>query len=163
MSFDSFIKLAGVKGESNDSKHKDEIEVLSFHWGAHNGASAHHGSGSGAGKVSIQNFCFVHKIDAASPILFQKCCDGSHIATADFVVRKAGGSQIEYLKIKLSEVIVTSVRPGGSAHGAEDIPLEEVTLSFDIATVDYQPQGKDGAAQGGAIHGGWSLKTNAKV
>ncbi len=33
MTDDIFAKLGDIKGESLDSKHKDEIEVLSFSWG----------------------------------------------------------------------------------------------------------------------------------
>ena len=34
MAADYFLKLEGIKGESTDDKHKDEIDVLSFSWGA---------------------------------------------------------------------------------------------------------------------------------
>ena len=33
---DIFAKLTDIKGESLDSKHKDEIEVLSYSWGVAN-------------------------------------------------------------------------------------------------------------------------------
>ena len=33
MPSDVFLKVDGVEGESSDSKHKNEIEVLSFSWG----------------------------------------------------------------------------------------------------------------------------------
>ena len=39
MAADIFAKIGDIKGESLDSKHKDEIEVLSFSWGLTNGAS----------------------------------------------------------------------------------------------------------------------------
>ncbi|HTS61413.1 MAG TPA: type VI secretion system tube protein Hcp [Candidatus Acidoferrales bacterium] len=163
MAFDAFLKLDGIKGESTDSKHKDEVDVLSFSWGAHQTSSHATGTGSGSGKVDVQPFSFVHKIDKSSPILFQKCCTGEHIASGLFTVRKAGGTQLEYLKIKLSDVLISSIRPGGSSHGADDIPLEEVSLTFDKVEVDYQPQGPKGDAQGGPVHGGWDLKQNVKA
>jgi type VI secretion system secreted protein Hcp len=31
--FDYFLKIDGIPGESTDSKHKDEIDVLSWSWG----------------------------------------------------------------------------------------------------------------------------------
>ena len=163
MAFDAFLKLDGIKGESTDSKHKDEIDVLSFNWGAHQGSSHATGSGSGSGKVDVSPFSFVHKTDKSSPILFQKCCAGDHIKDGLFVVRKAGGSQLEYLKIKMTDVLISSVRPGGSAHGADEIPIEEVSLTFSKIEVDYQPQGQKGDAQGGPVHGGWDLKQNVKA
>ena len=33
MASNIFAKLGDIKGESQDAKHKDEIEVLSFSWG----------------------------------------------------------------------------------------------------------------------------------
>ena len=33
MAADIFAKLGDIKGESQDSKHKDEVEVLSWSWG----------------------------------------------------------------------------------------------------------------------------------
>ena len=163
MAFDSYLKLDGIKGESQDSKHKDEIEVLSFHWGATQSANFAHGTGGGGGRVDVMPFSFVHKVDKASPVLFQKCCTGEHIKDGLFVVRRAGGSQLEYLKIKLTDVIVSSVRPGGSAHGADEVPLEEISLSFGKVEQDYQPQSQKGDAQGGPVHGGWDLKQNVKA
>jgi len=163
MAFDSFIKIGDIKGEATDSKHKDEIEVYSFHWGVSNGGMGGHGTGHGSGKCQVDDFSFVHKLDKSSPVLFQKCATGEHIKDALFVVRKAGGSQLEYLKVKFTDVLVSHVRPGGSAHGADDIPLEEVGLNFGKVEVDYQPQGADGKAAGGPVHGGWNLKENVKA
>ena len=62
MAYDSFLKIEGIKGESLDSKHKDEIEVLSFSWGATQPGAF--GGGGGTGKVSAQDFSFVVKIEA---------------------------------------------------------------------------------------------------
>ena len=39
MASDIFAKIGDIKGESLDSKHKDEIEVLSFSWGVTNTGS----------------------------------------------------------------------------------------------------------------------------
>ena len=33
MAVDMFLKIDGIKGESKDSKHKDEIDVLAWSWG----------------------------------------------------------------------------------------------------------------------------------
>ncbi len=48
---DFFIKIDGIDGESQDSMHKGEIEVLSFSWGeTRTGAQG----GGGVGKVSVR-------------------------------------------------------------------------------------------------------------
>lgn len=161
MASDMFFKIGDIKGESGDNSHKEEIEVMSFSYGASQTGTSSAGSGHGSGKVSLSDLHFVKKVDKSSPVLFVKCCTGEHIKEAQLVVRKAGGTQLEYLKIKLTDVTVSSVRPGGSAHG-DDIPMEEVSLNFTKIDITYQQQGADGKAQGGPVSGGWNLKTNVK-
>jgi type VI secretion system secreted protein Hcp len=163
MAFDAFIKINGVDGESKDSAHGGEIEMLSFHWGVSQSGTAGYGGGGGGGKCSVSDFSFVHRTDKASPILFQKCCSGEHIDEADVTLRKAGGTQLEYLKYKFSDLIISSVRPGGSSQGSDDIPLEEVCINFAKCEIDYQPQGADGQADGGPVHGGWDVEGNQPV
>ena len=55
-STDYLLELGGVDGESQDDKHKNQIEILSYSWGAtqtsHAGGT---GGGMGAGKVSMQD------------------------------------------------------------------------------------------------------------
>ena len=51
-----FLKIGDIKGESNDAKHKDEIEVLSWSWGVTRPGTMAHGGGGGEGKASFQRF-----------------------------------------------------------------------------------------------------------
>ena len=163
MAFDCFIKIDGIDGESKDKTHGKEIEVLSFHWGVSQSGTAGYGGGGGGGKCSVQDFSFVKRTDKASPVLFQKCCTGAHIAKALVTLRKAGGTQLEYLKYKFTDLIVSGVRPGGSSQGGDDIPLEEISLNFAKCELDYQAQSEKGAAEGGPVHGGWDLEANVAV
>ncbi len=55
MAVDIFLKLGSIQGESLDSKHKNEIDVLSWTWGMTQSGTMHLGSGGGGGKVSVQN------------------------------------------------------------------------------------------------------------
>ncbi|EBM0800626.1 TPA: type VI secretion system tube protein Hcp, partial [Salmonella enterica subsp. enterica serovar Infantis] len=73
MSYDIFLKIDGIDGESMDDKHKNEIEVLSWRWNIHQESTMHAGSGLGSGKVSVTNLSFEHYIDRASPNLFKYC------------------------------------------------------------------------------------------
>ena len=76
---DYFLKIDQVPGESTDAKHKDEIEVESWSWGATQVATASTGGGGTSGRVSIQDFNFVAHTSKASPVLFVKCASGEHI------------------------------------------------------------------------------------
>jgi len=157
--FDAFIKIDTITGEADDSKHKGEIEVFSFSWGVNQSGSAAHGAGAGSGKAQVNDFSFSKITDKSSPVLFMKCCTGEHIASALFTCRKAGGTPVEFLKYKFTDVIITGVTTGGNSQGSE-VPKEQITLGFTKCEIDYQGQGPDGKPLGGPVHGGWNMKTN---
>ena len=121
MAVDMFLKIKGIDGESSDDKHKKEIDVLSWSWGTSQSGNAHMGGGAGAGKVNVQDLSFTKYIDSASHALILHCSNGKHIKEATLVVRKAGESPLEYIKITLSDLIVSSISTGGS--GGEDLSL----------------------------------------
>jgi len=155
MASDIFAKLGDIKGESGDSKHKDEIEVLSYSWGVTNAGSMSHGGGGGEGKATFHDLSFVHKIDKASPVLLQTCATGAHIKEATITHRKAGKGQHEYLVVKMNDVIVTGVTHGGSGDGDS----ENVSLSFAKVAFEYKPQKPDGSLDAGVFFK-YNLKAN---
>ena len=158
MAVDMFLKIKPIDGESQDSKHKDEIEVLAWSWGMSQSGSMHAGTGGGAGKVSVQDLNFTHYIDKASADLMNACATGKHIPEATLVVRKAGGTEaLEYLTVKLEDVIITGVHTGGSA--GEDRLTENVTLNFAKVNFDYKQQTEKGAS-GAAPHFGYDIAAN---
>ena len=140
---DMFLKLTNIKGESLDSKHKQEIEVLSWSWGASQTGSAHAGTGSGTGKVAIQDLTITHYVDTASTDLLKHLTSGKHIDEGLLTVRKAGGTHLEYLKLKLTQVLVTHISNGGGA--GQDRVTENVTLNFRKFTQTYTPQDDKGS------------------
>lgn len=157
MAVDMFIKIDTVDGESKDKVHKKEIDVLAWSWGMSNSGSAHVGGGAGAGKVNIQDLSFTKWVDSASPKLMLAACDGKHFKDATLIVRKAGEKPVEYIKIKMEEVLITSISTGGS--GGEDRLTENVTLNFAKVSVDYVPQDDKGAA-GTTIPMSWDIAAN---
>ncbi|HET9359644.1 MAG TPA: type VI secretion system tube protein Hcp, partial [Vicinamibacterales bacterium] len=101
MASDIFAKLGDIKGESIDTKHKDEVEVLAWSWGVNQTGTMASGSGGGAGKVSFNDFNFSHYLDKASPVLMKACATGEHIKEGTITARKAGKGQQEFLIIKM--------------------------------------------------------------
>ncbi len=158
MASDMFLKINGIDGESNDNKYKDQIEVLSFSWGAHQQSSMSSGGGGGAGKASVNELSITHMVDRASPNLLLYLMGGKHIDQAILTVRKAGGTPLDYFKITMKHLIISSVQHGGSNGG--DGLTEVVNLSFSEFKMEYQPQGKDGKAVGGVITAAWDIKAN---
>ena len=53
-STDYLLELGGVQGESQDDKHKNQIEILSYSWGATQSSSGY-GGGHGTGKVNVHD------------------------------------------------------------------------------------------------------------
>ena len=148
MAVDMFLKLDGIKGESKDDKHKDEIEVLSYSWGVTNAGSMSHGSGGGEGKATFHDLSFIHRYDKSSPVLMQYCATGVHLKEATITNRKAGKGQQEYLIIKMNDVIVTGVTHGNSG---SDGATENVSVAFAKVAVEYKPQKPDGSLDAGVI------------
>jgi type VI secretion system secreted protein Hcp len=146
MAVDMFLKVDGIKGESQDDKHKDEIDVLAWSWGATQSGNVHTGGGGGAGKVNVQDISLTKYVDKASPLLMKACCVGQHIGEMNLVVRKAGDKPLEYMKLKLSDCLVSSVSTGGS--GGQDRLTENVAINFAKFQVTYTVQDAKGAAAG---------------
>jgi type VI secretion system secreted protein Hcp len=161
MAVDMFLKIGGVDGEAKDKKHAKEIDILAWSWGLSNSGSAHVGGGAGSGKVNVQDLNVTKYVDSASPKLLLASCSGTHYDEALLVVRKAGGDNpVEYLKIKLQEVLISAVSHGGS--GGEDRLTENVVLNFAKFSFDYVPQDDKGAA-GTAIPAGWDISANTQL
>jgi type VI secretion system secreted protein Hcp len=156
MAADIFAKIGDIKGESLDSKHKDEIEVMSFSWGVTNTASPPAGSGGGAGKATFQDLTITHSIDKASPGLLQACATGTHLKEATITHRKAGKGQQEFLIVKMNDIIITSVTHGGTAGEGSS---ETVSLAFAKVNIEYKPQKADGSLDAGVVFK-YDLKAN---
>ena len=157
MASNVFAKIGDIKGESQDSKHKDEIDVLSWSWGVTQTGSIAHGGGGGAGKASFQDFHFTHHVDKASPVLLKACATGEHLKEATITVRKAGKGKLDYLIIKMTDVIITSVALGGEGDGATT--AESVAFQFAKVDLEYKPQKADGSLDAG-VHFKYDLKGN---
>jgi type VI secretion system secreted protein Hcp len=156
MASDIFAKIGDIKGESADSKHKDEIEVLSFSWGVANAGVAAPVGGGGGGKPVFQDLVIAHKIDKASPRLMQACATGMHLKEATITHRKSGKGQQEYLIVKMNDVIITAVTHAGTGGEAAS---ETISLAFAKVDLEYKPQKADGSLDAG-IHFKYDLKAN---
>ncbi len=112
---DYFLKIDGIEGESTDDKHKSEIDVESFSWGVSQTRTAAAG-GAGAGRAAFQDLKFTSLVSKASPSLFLKSATGQFIKFAVLTARKSGGElQEEFLKITLSDVLVSSYQTSAEA------------------------------------------------
>jgi type VI secretion system secreted protein Hcp len=139
---DYFLKIDGIEGEAQDKTHKNEIQLESWSFGETNAGTAGQGLGMGAG-----------------PKLFLACADGEHIKKAILTCRKAGKDQQEYLKWSFSDLLVSSYQTGGSA-SSDVVPLDQISINFTEAQIDYKEQKADGTL-GGAVTTKYNVKTQS--
>ena len=158
---DYYLKIDGIPGESLDKSHKNEIELESWSWGETNSGSFGSGTtGGGAGKVSMQDFHFTMKANKASPNLMLACANGKHIGEATLSCRKFGETAEDYLKIKFTDLLISSYQTGGSG-GSNVVPSEQISFNFAKIEYTYQQQDKNGSV-GKPVVVTWSLETNTK-
>jgi type VI secretion system secreted protein Hcp len=158
MAVDMFLKLDGIKGESKDHKHKEEIHIESFSWGLSQTGTFGSGGGGGAGKVNVHDITVSKVLDKATPLLMFHICNGKHIKEGLITVRKAGEKPVEYLKIKLTDILISSIQE--SAAGG-DILQESLSLNFAKFQVDYIEQKADGTGES-PVTMSWDVKANTK-
>jgi type VI secretion system secreted protein Hcp len=160
MATDIFLKIGDIKGESIAKGHENEINVTSWNWGMTQTTGLKTASGAAAGKVQFQDITISKHIDKSSPSLVLACCSGKRYPDATLVLRKAGTKPVEYLKIIMRDVVVSSVAVGASSD--QDKAAENITLDFAEFKVEYTSQNKDGSA--GEINAsGWNIPKNTKV
>lgn len=173
---DHFLKLDGIDGEAQDSKFKNQIDVLSFSFGATQGGTSHVGGGGGKGRVALQDIVITKNLDKASPALFQYCCSGQPITKAVLTSRKAGKDQQPYYVVTMTDVLVSShgtgdpvaqhqsVAGGGKASQPADdwLASETITLNYSTISIAYSEQAADGSVKG-AITKGWDAKQNKVI
>jgi len=146
MAGDIFLKLKDVDGESTKDGHDKEIEIESFSWGESNPTSFAQGGGGGVGKVSIQDVHFTKAIDKASGNLAQFCASGKHLGEALFTFRKAGDKPQVFLKVTLTDVMISSFQISDSS-GGSTLPHESVSLAYGKVQFQYFAQKKDGSME----------------
>lgn len=153
MAFDMHLKFEGgklkIEGSSAHSKHKGQIPILAWSWGASNFANVHGGSTTSGGKADVQDLTITKYVDNCSNALLNAVCTGARMDSVVLYVTNAVGDQTDFLTLTLSEgVLVTSWNTGGS--GGEDRLTENFTLHFGKFNFAFQPQTPEGKADGGA-------------
>jgi len=144
---DLFAKIDDIKGESQDARHKDEIDVQSFTWGGIINTVSTVGGGGGAGKSKA---CPVNvlkiRTDKATPLILQAAASGKHFKEATISVVKNGDKALQFATYTFSDVVITS---GG----------DSFNFAFTKVEVEYVPQKADGSADA-TISFGWDFAAN---
>ena len=134
MAIDMFLKVEGVTGESKDSHHTGWTDITSFSWGASQPGNMSVGGGGGAGKVNFNDLHINALIDKSTTAILKHCASGKHLTKVEVSICKAGGQQVEYARITLDDVLVTSVQYTGADNG----DTVGVTYAFQASKVKQQ-------------------------
>ncbi len=153
------LKLTDIDGESKIADHEDEIDVIGWSWGASMPATLHSGGGGGAGKVDIQDINITKYVDKSSHNLLKAVALGRHIPEATLIVRKAGEAPLDFLKLTLTDCLISSLATGGSPQ--EDRLTENITIAFVKFLYEYTPQKEDGSGDS-VLPFNFNIETNAE-
>lgn len=140
MAVDYFLKLDGVEGESADEKHKKQIQIMSFSWGASNVSSVAGTGGSGAGKANLSDFSIMTNFDKSTPELFKNLTKGTHFKTGTMEAVKSGADGKPYLKVDFKELFCTSLQIAASS----EVPSVSISFSYNEMKIDYYAQNEQG-------------------
>jgi len=153
------LKIDDLKGESKDKGFEGQIDVLSWAWGMTQTGTRHHGGGGGTGKVSVQDMSITKRLDKSTPELMLKCCNGKHYDKAELTVSKAGEDKLDYYKITMHNVLISSVSTGGSP--GDEVVHENLSLNFEKFEVEYKEQDDKGKGKA-PVKTGWDIAANTK-
>ena len=160
MAIDVYLQIDGIKGESQDDKHKDWIEITSAQRGVTQpkSATASTGGGHTAERCEHRTLSISKLADVSSPLLMQLCSMGKTIPKAklEFMRADGEGTRIKYYEVELENVLISSadqaVHEGSILHDAIGLKFSKVKWKY--------TQQKVGGGAGGNTTGGWDLACN---
>jgi type VI secretion system secreted protein Hcp len=156
---DNFLKIAPLEGESTDKDHKGWFDLKSFNLNVTQSGSMAWGGGGGTGQAHFGDIPITVNVGKHSPEAMLRCATGKHFDKAEIICRKAGDTPLDYLKIELTDVMITSYQMN-RGFGSEP-PTESWNL--DYAKISYAYQGQDNKGKGlGWVTKYYDVKTNEK-
>ncbi len=141
------LEIKGIKGDSVADGYKDQIDCLSWNWGATNSSDAAQSTGMSQATSTVHNLNVVAMIGTASANLMHAACTGQHLGDVKLHCTKSDGkSTIEWLTLTLTNAFLTSCNQGGSS---DDMGSDSVTFSFKKYQQQYFSQEQDGTKKNG--------------
>jgi len=171
MTFDVYLKLDNIDGESTDDKHSGQIELISFDYGIDQ-PSEGPGSGKGAagfGRAEFKEFRCVKYLDKATANLHKAAANGTNIGSGTLEVCQATGEKSVVLKVEFSNLMVSDVKTGNAmdisqfnipAEKSSDTFLEYVAFKYGKIKTTYTEYDHDTGASKGNTEFGWDVSKN---
>jgi type VI secretion system secreted protein Hcp len=147
-----FLKFTpDIAGESLQTGHEGQIEILSYSWGLTQAGGYFYGQGGTSSKANLHDLSVSFRMCPASPKLMQYGASGKHLDTALLTCLEASETPQKYLEVTLTDVVISSYQTGGSG---EDKPIDSMTLNFAKIKKEYFKQDDKGVVTSAAT-GTW--------
>ena len=164
MATNYFCKIKDYPGESSDKAHKEWIEVIEFDHALEQEAGATRAATGGltTGRTTHRALRIVKFLDKSTPKLAQACSGGKHIGEVLVEFNKMiGDKQCPYMEYKLSDAVVTAVRPKAAydERRSDSAPTEEILLGYNKIEWTYTEYDSKGGKKG-QTKGSWNLAEN---
>jgi type VI secretion system secreted protein Hcp len=160
MAIDAYLQIEGIKGESQDSSHRDWIEVSGVIYAVHQprAESVSTAGGLTTGRAELYPITFTKLADVSSPVLLQTCAMGKTLSKAvfEFLRSDGDGKPIPYFRIELEKLMIANVTPDSGDGG---IIRERVQLGYAKIKWAYTKQSIRGGSEGKTA-GSWDCSAN---
>ncbi|SFF95127.1 type VI secretion system secreted protein Hcp [Novosphingobium sp. CF614] len=151
-----FLKIDSIKGSSTDNNFKDQIELLSFSWGAGLGVGSPRGGDRTTSEPSVSEITTTKTLDKSSEGIFKALLKGEPVGkgTISFVAASKGES-VAFATLELEDVIISGY---SMSSGGADLPSESLSLNF--TKFDWSFTGRDSKLGGSPTHLIYDLAAN---
>ena len=162
-----FVKKTNSKdipGESLDEKHKDGkwMEITSWQHEMRQPKSATTSTAGGhtAERCEHAEMQFIKDLDKSSPYIWEACSAGYAYDVEIEFYRAQGTTRTQYLTIKLTDAVISSVSPSVKSEG---LPSETLGIKYAKVVWNYKGSSTAGANDVGNNPAGWDLARNVAV
>jgi type VI secretion system secreted protein Hcp len=147
-----FIKFEGVDGEAQDKSYRGWCNALSFSQGQSLQDSVT-GATRRRGNVVFEDIVVVKELDKASPKLAEAVCKGKVFPKVEIHLTRSNTNTglVTYYTYELNNVLIVGYRIGGGGY-SENIPTEEISLSFEEIKVTYTETDERGVPRGNVVY-----------
>jgi|ERR1039458_6672224 type VI secretion system secreted protein Hcp len=143
MTYDLFMSIEGIAGESTDFRHPEWIELLLLEHEIQPASVA-----EGSPDRPLGEYEVLKLLDRSSPKLYEACCSKRLIPQITIELCRAGDDRQRLLEIRLEDAVVSSVKFVANASGEDARPTEYVRFRFDRIRWTYTQQANDGSVVG---------------
>jgi type VI secretion system secreted protein Hcp len=130
------LEITEIKGDGKTDGFLDQIDCSSFNWGAQNSADANTSDGLTRSTSSVQQVSLGARVGKQTLNMLKASMISQHIpkATLHFTKTAGGDKVIEWMKITMENVVVSSHSLNSSE---DDMGFESTTLAFEKFKAEY--------------------------